>query len=222
LRAAEFLSLAQSGTASGPLLIGHRLLASGMMQCGDYRKALPHAETAASLYRPEEHREFALRYSQDIGVSAIVYLSWALWHCGYPDQSATAAKRALEYSRQFGHAYTLAYALWHIGMNAIFSRQVAEAEACANEYAALADEHAVQLRPVTRRPELRSLARVSRELKLPVRGTITRFISGCSPRLSRLRARSTRASRSSTRLSQRQPPPARRARTQSFTACAAS
>ena len=142
LRAAEFLSLAQSGTASGPLLIGHRLLASGMMQCGDYRKALPHAETAASLYRPEEHREFALRYSQDIGVSAIVYLSWALWHCGYPDQSATAAKRALEYSRQFGHAYTLAYALWHIGMNAIFSRQVAEAEACANEYAALADEHA--------------------------------------------------------------------------------
>ena len=91
-----------------------------MMLCGDYHEALPHIKKAASLYRPEEHREFAAGYSQDIGVSGFVYLSWALWHRGYPEQSARAADRALEYSRQFGHAYTLAYALWHIGMKAIF------------------------------------------------------------------------------------------------------
>ena len=36
VQAAEFLSLAQSGTASGPLLIGHRLLATAVMLCGDY------------------------------------------------------------------------------------------------------------------------------------------------------------------------------------------
>jgi hypothetical protein len=64
------------------------------MMCGDYREALPHIEKAASLYRPEEHREFATGYSQDIGVSAFVHLSWALWHRGFPDQSATACDRA--------------------------------------------------------------------------------------------------------------------------------
>jgi class 3 adenylate cyclase/predicted ATPase len=145
VQAAEFLSLAQSGTASGPLLIGHRLLATAVMLCGDYREALPHIEKAASLYRPEEHREFAAHYSQDIGVSAFVYLSWALWHRGYPEQSARAADRALEYSRQFRHAYTLAYALWHIGMKATFARHVGEAEACANECDALADDHGFPL-----------------------------------------------------------------------------
>jgi class 3 adenylate cyclase/predicted ATPase len=144
-QAAEFLSLAQSGTASGPLLIGHRLLATVMMLCGDYREALPHIEKAALMYRPEEHREFAAGYSQDIGVSALVYSSWALWHCGYPEQATRAAQRALEYSRLFGHAYTLAYALWHIGMKAVFARRVAEAGACADEYVALANEHGFPL-----------------------------------------------------------------------------
>jgi predicted ATPase len=144
-RAGEFLSLAQSGTASGHLLIGHRIIAAALMSCGDYREALPHLKKAASLYRPEEHREFTARYSQDIGVSALVYLSWALWHHGYPEQSARAAARALEYSRQFGHAHTLAYALWHIGMEAIFARHVREASACADEYVALANEHGFQL-----------------------------------------------------------------------------
>ena len=144
-QAAEFLSLAQSGTESGHLLIGHRLLATAMLQYGDYCEALPHIEKAASLYRPEEHHEFTAGYSQDIGVSALVYLSWALWHRGYPEQSARAADRALEYSRLFGHAYTLAYALWHIGMQAIFSRHVKEAGAYADEYVALANEHGFPL-----------------------------------------------------------------------------
>jgi class 3 adenylate cyclase/predicted ATPase len=145
--AAEFLSLAQSGTASGPLLIGHRLFASALMMCGEYREALAHIEKAASLYRPEEHRQFAAGYSQDIGVSAFVHLSWALWHCGFPDQSARACDRALQYCREFGHAYTLAYALWHIGIKAVFARQVAEAGACADDCVALANEHGFPLWP---------------------------------------------------------------------------
>jgi len=56
-------------------------------------------ETAGSLHRLDEHR--------DIGVSAFVMLSWALWHRGYPDQSARAADRALAYSRELGNAHTV-------------------------------------------------------------------------------------------------------------------
>ena len=68
-------------------------------------------------------------------------LSWALWHRGYPDQSAQAADRALALSRQLGHAHTLAYALWHVGVAAVFARDVATAYAHSNDCVALASEH---------------------------------------------------------------------------------
>jgi predicted ATPase len=108
---------------------------------GDHRAALAHIETAASLYRPDEHRDSALHYGQDIGVSAFVQLSFALWHRGYPDQSARAADRALALSRQLGHAHTLAYAFSHAGVAAVFARDVATVYARSNDCVAVASEH---------------------------------------------------------------------------------
>jgi predicted ATPase len=111
------------------------------MYSGDHRTALAHFETAASLHRPDEHRDSAFRYGQDIGVSAFVMFSWALWHRGYPDQSARAADRALAYSRELGHAHTLAYAFYYAGMAAAFARDVATAYAHSNNCVAVASEH---------------------------------------------------------------------------------
>jgi predicted ATPase len=116
-------------------------LAHSLIWYGDHRAALEHAETAASLYRPEEHRDSTFHYGQDIGVSAFVILSWALWHRGYPDQSARAADRALALSRQLGHAHTLSHAYWFAGMTAVFARDVATACAYGNDCVALASEH---------------------------------------------------------------------------------
>ena len=115
------------------------------MRSGDYRAALAHLETAASLYRPDEHRDSGFHYGQDIGVSAFVNLSSALWHRGDPDQSAQAADRALAYSRELGHANTLAYALGYAGMIATDARDVASARAYSNEQVALAREHGLAL-----------------------------------------------------------------------------
>jgi len=112
-----------------------------LMLSGDYHAALAHVEAAVSLYRPDEHRDSALHYGQDIGVTAFVQLSWALWHCGHPDQSARAADRALALSRQLGHAHTLAHAFWFAGMAAVFARDVAAARAYGNNCVALASEH---------------------------------------------------------------------------------
>jgi predicted ATPase len=139
--ATNFLSSAQSQSASGPLLVGHRILAHVLMYSGDYRAAVGHFETAASLYRPDEHRDFAFRYGQDIGVSAFAQLSWTLWHRGYPDQSARAADRALALSRQLGHAHTLAHALSFAGKAAVFARDVAAVSAYGNDCVAVASKH---------------------------------------------------------------------------------
>jgi predicted ATPase len=139
--ATNFLSVAQSQPSSAPLLIGHCILAHSLIRNGDYRPALAHLETAVSLHRPDEHRDSAFRYGRDIGVDAFVMLSWALWHCGYPDQSARAADRALAYSRQLGHAHTLTHGLWFAGMAAVFARDVGTVSAYGNECIALASEH---------------------------------------------------------------------------------
>jgi class 3 adenylate cyclase/predicted ATPase len=143
--ATNFLSSAQSQPSSGPLVVGHRILAHSLIFGGDYRAALEHAETAASLHRPDEHHDSALHYGEDIGVSAFVVLSWALWHRGYPDQSVRAADRALAYSRQLGHAHTLAYALYIAGTAAVFARDVATACAYGNDCVAIASEHGFPL-----------------------------------------------------------------------------
>src|SRR5262249_53699416 len=82
---------------------------------------------------------------QDIGVSALVYLSWALWHHGYPDQSAQAADRALTYSRELGHAHTLTHALYLAGMASVFARNIATVYAYGNDCVALASEHGFAL-----------------------------------------------------------------------------
>jgi predicted ATPase len=116
-----------------------------LIYSSDYRAALAHVETAASLYRPDEHRDSALHYGQDIGVSAFDVLSWALWHCGYPDQSERAVDRALALSRELGHAHTFANAFWHAGMAAVFARDVATACAHSNDCVALASEHGFAL-----------------------------------------------------------------------------
>lgn len=138
--AGNFLRIAQSQPSSGPLLMGHCILAQSMIISGDYRAGLTHVETAASLYRSDEHRDSALRYGQDIGVSALVILSWALWHRGYPDQSARAADRALAYSRELGHAHTLSYAFEFAGKAAVFARDVATAHTRSNDCVTLASE----------------------------------------------------------------------------------
>jgi predicted ATPase len=140
-RAANLLSFAQSQPSSGPLLVGHRTLGHSLIFSGDYPAALEHAEAAASLYRPDKHRDSAFRYAQDIGVSAFVILSWALWHRGYPDRSARAADRALALSRQLGHAHTLAHALGLAGLAAVFARDVVAVCARSNDCMALAIEH---------------------------------------------------------------------------------
>jgi class 3 adenylate cyclase/predicted ATPase len=143
--AQQFLALAETQPDSAPRLIGHRLLGSGLLMAGDFRQARPHLELAGSLYRPEEHREFAFRYGQDIGAAAFCYLSLALWHDGHPDHAERTADRALFHAREFGHAYTLAFTLVCAAIHAVLSRDVQRVGRLANENASISGEHGFPL-----------------------------------------------------------------------------
>ena len=77
--------------------------------------------------------------------SALCYLSWALWHGGYPDQGSETADRAVVHAREFGHAHTLAHTLWHAAMAAVFARDAAEVERLSEEMAEIAAKHGFPL-----------------------------------------------------------------------------
>jgi len=139
--AREFHSLAESQATSGPCLIGHRILGASLMVVGNYREALPHLTLAASLYEPNEHREFAFRYGQDLGATALCYLAWALWHNGFFAQATLTAGRAIRHAHEFGHAHTLVYTLWHAATVSLLARDAVRVAALANEVVEVSAEH---------------------------------------------------------------------------------
>jgi predicted ATPase len=126
-------------------------------------------------------------------------LSWALWHRGYPDQSARAADRALAYSRALGHAHTLAHALFITSMAAVLARDVATVYAYGNDCVAISSEHGfaywaangrilqawADTQRVKRREELPTSATVWRHPRRPA-ATTPRYSSPCWPRRWRL------------------------------------
>ncbi len=138
--AREFQSLAESQATSGPCLIGHRILGASLMVVGNYREALPHLTLAVSLYEPNEHREFAFRYGQDVGATALCYLAWALWHNGFLAQATQTADRAIRHAREFGHSHTLVYTLWHAATVYHLARDAARVAALASEVVAISAE----------------------------------------------------------------------------------
>jgi TolB-like protein/predicted ATPase len=139
--AREFQSHAESQATSGPCLIGHRILGASLMVVGNYREALPHLTLAASLYQPDEHRELAFRYGQDVGATALCYLAWALWHNGFFAQATLTADRAIRHAREFGHAHTLVYTLWHAATVSLLARDAVRVAALANEVVEVSAEH---------------------------------------------------------------------------------
>ena len=145
-QANEFLSLAESQTQSGLLLVGHRLVGSALVFAGrNYPAALSHLDRAVELYRPEEHRELAFRFGADIGITAQCARALALWHRGFPDQARKAADEGLQHARQSVHRHTLAYALIYKGLTAISARWAAETEKAANELVSHTREHGFAL-----------------------------------------------------------------------------
>ena len=136
----QFLALAEKQGATGPLMIGHRLMGSSLMFTVDIMEGKAHFDLAIALYDPAEHRLLASRFGQDIGVVILSGRSWALWVLGHPDAAIADSERALKDAREIGQAATLMYALlWASWVQNQCGNYIA-GNALAVELVALADE----------------------------------------------------------------------------------
>ena len=84
--------------------IAHWLLGWNLMFLGDLVPARTHLEQAAACRDPEQHRSSVLLTGHDIGVVALICLSWTLWFLGYPDQALDRLEEALALARELRHA----------------------------------------------------------------------------------------------------------------------
>ncbi len=138
--AVQFLALAEKQGATGPLMIGHRLMGSALMFTGDIMEGKAHFDLAIALYDRTEHRLLASRFGQDIGVVILSGRSWALWVLGHPDAAIADSERALKDAREIEQAATLMYALLWASWEQNHCGNYIAANALADELVALADE----------------------------------------------------------------------------------
>ena len=141
--AAQFLALAEKRGATVPLMIGHRLMGTSLLDTGNIAEGRAHFDRAIALYDPTEHRPLATRFGQDVGVVILSRRALALWLLGYPEAALADADKALKNAREIGQAATLMYALSVTSLTLIQCGNYAAAKAEADELVALADEKGV-------------------------------------------------------------------------------
>jgi class 3 adenylate cyclase/predicted ATPase len=138
--AVQFLAVADKQRATGPLMIGHRLMGLSLLHTGDIAGGRVHIDRAISLYDPDEHRPLATRFGQDVGAATLCWRSIACWLLGYPQDALIAIEHALKIAREIGHSATLLYLLNFSTWPHIHCGNYAEANALLNEFTALKDK----------------------------------------------------------------------------------
>ena len=134
--AAQFLAFVGRQTATGPRMVGHRIMGASLLHAGDIAEGRAHYDQALALYDPAEPRPLATRFGQEIRVAILGHRAMALWALGYAEAALADTERA----REISHAATLMYALYNTSLTHILRGNYAAAKAEADELAALADE----------------------------------------------------------------------------------
>jgi predicted ATPase len=115
-------------------------MGSSLLYTGDIVEGRVQLDRANALYDPEQHRQLATRFGQDIRVAILSWRALALWLLGYPDTALADVDQAVSDAREIGQAATLIYALIITPMTALHCGSFTVASAHLAEGIALADE----------------------------------------------------------------------------------
>jgi predicted ATPase len=108
---------------------------------GDLMQARENLDRAIALYEPTQGRPLGL----DARVGTLVRRSWALWLLGYPEAALADSDDALAAARGIAESPTMLFALPHALLTHILCGDYAQAQADADELAALADSKGAML-----------------------------------------------------------------------------
>jgi predicted ATPase len=138
--AVQFLTLADKQRATGPLMMGHRLMGLSLLHTGDIVDGRAHLDRAITLYDPAEHRPLATPFGQDVGAATLSWKALGFWLLGYPEAALADSAHALKVAREIGHSATLMYVLNFSAWTHIHCGNYAAANALVDEFSALKDQ----------------------------------------------------------------------------------
>jgi class 3 adenylate cyclase/DNA-binding response OmpR family regulator/predicted ATPase len=140
--AVELLAEAERTPSTALQCIAHRIVGTTDLTMGEFTSGWHHLKQARALYDSEHHGSYRHQYGQDIGASALCYLSWALWHLGYVDQASEVAAEAVKLAEKLSHPHTLVYTICHArGFMDLFRRRHEDIQSYASLVISICEEN---------------------------------------------------------------------------------
>jgi predicted ATPase len=107
----QLLTLAQQAQDAAMLVVAHRVLGTTLYNLGMVAEAHTHFAQGIALYDPQQYRASAFFYGEDVGVTCLSRVSWALWSLGYADRALARSQEAVTLAWQIAHPFSLSFAL---------------------------------------------------------------------------------------------------------------
>jgi predicted ATPase len=141
----NLLALAHREQSSDLLIEAHRNLGTTYFYLGRFDEAKTHLLIAKSLDDPNQHRSHAVRYGQDPGITARIYLARTLWILGEGEQVDTLALEAIGMAREMEHPYTLVFTLLFLSWLYSTARNAKRTRELADEAIAVSTQYSFEL-----------------------------------------------------------------------------
>lgn len=136
----RYLALAQREQDPVALVEAHCALGTSLFFLGEFPAARRHFEQGITRYNLQPERFRGAR-AEDPGVACLAFLVSTLGFLGYPDQAQQRADEAQHMAQELAHPYSLAFARYRAGLNALFCRQAPAAQALAEAVLEVATTH---------------------------------------------------------------------------------
>ena len=121
--------------------VAHRMAGVTHWFAGEYLGAREHLERALALFQPGRDDELALRFGQDPGVAAMLFLALTLWPLDELECAAALVRSAEARTAGLTYFGTHAYAHTHAAMFELMSGDLSRVETRGPELARIAHRH---------------------------------------------------------------------------------
>ncbi len=136
----RLLLLAQQTRDIGYAVGVHLPLGEIFLMRADLERSRWHFEQVVALYSPSRDRDLARQQGQDPAVASLLFLSWALWLEGCPEQATLKMEAALKLAEELKHPYTSTQAALLASTFHQLLRQWPQCQAQAERALELADQ----------------------------------------------------------------------------------
>jgi class 3 adenylate cyclase/predicted ATPase len=141
----RLLTLAEAVGDSTMKLIATRAIGTTRFLQGDLAAAIEHTRAGWRLYDRAKHGDLAFKHGNDPGVAHGIYLAWALWQSGFPDQALAQGRATLELARSLGHPMSVAFSLCYTAIICNLRGEPAAAADIAREALLVAEDNQLGL-----------------------------------------------------------------------------